>query len=145
MSKISEETPNAKSLIKHHQVDLGHISSVSSLASSLNSSLSRIDILLLIAGIGVAPFGHTQDGLPNHFAVNHLSHMVIVDSVLPKMKETAKSKVGKSEAEWYSTRIVLESSELHRASPSDVKFANLEELDQDIDETKLYGRSKLMK
>jgi WW domain-containing oxidoreductase len=98
-------------------------------------------MLFLIAGIGVAPFGKTQDDLPNHFAVNHLASMVIVDQVLPLLKKTAGDKEGE---EKFSTRIVVESSELHRTANSDLEFASLEEMNEKRDETVLYGRSKLM-
>jgi NAD(P)-dependent dehydrogenase (short-subunit alcohol dehydrogenase family) len=143
ISNISKEVPNAPSLLKHHQVDLGSLQDVKALLPTL-AGLERIDLLFLIAGIGVAPFGLTKDGLPNHFAVNHLSHMLIADGVLPKMIETSKQKAASgNEADRWTTRIVSESSELHRAAPSDVKCESVEEFSQEIDETKLYGRSKL--
>ena len=102
-------------------------------------------MLFLIAGIGVAPFGLTNDGIGNHFGVNLLSQMMLVDGLLGKMKDTSEKKQGGSEEEKWSTRIVSESSELHRTSNGDAKFESLEEMSTAMDETKLYGRSKLMK
>lgn len=141
---VISDHPAAKGKLHYHTVDLGSLASLRDLVQSTLSSLPRIDLLFLIAGIGVAPFGLTKDGLPNHYAVNVLSQFLLVDGLLPKMIETSKSKANGSELEKFSTRIVSESSELHRAAPSDVKCENLEELSQDIDETKLYGRSKLL-
>lgn len=69
------------------------------------------------------------------FQVNHLSHMLLTTELLPLLE--------KSDA---SPRIVFQSSELHRAAPSDVKFESVEEMDStDKEPTKMYGRSKLMK
>jgi len=141
IEKISQIVPNASKQITHHQLDLGHLPSVISTSSELAKTLPRLDFLFLIAGIGVAPFGKTQDDLPNHFAVNHLASVVIVDQVLPLLKETAEKKGGE---EKYTTRIVVESSELHRAANSEAKFDTLEEMNDEKDETVLYGRSKLM-
>lgn len=140
---VTSEHPPAKGKLHYHQIDLGSLSSLQDLIPTL-TALPRIDLLFLIAGIGVAPFGLTKDGLPNHYAVNVLSQFLLVDGLLPKMIETSKAKQGGSELEKYSTRIVSESSELHRASPTDVQCANIEELSKDIDETLLYGRSKLL-
>ncbi|KAK4686698.1 hypothetical protein P7C73_g3423, partial [Tremellales sp. Uapishka_1] len=145
ISNIAQIAPKATSLITHHVIDLGSLRSVASTASTLSSSLSRLDLLFLIAGVGVGPYGLTSDQIGNHFAVNHLASMVLVDGLLGKMKETSKSKQDKGELERFSTRIVAESSELHRASP-EVEFASLEELsddNKDMDPTRLYARAKL--
>ncbi|WWD21103.1 hypothetical protein CI109_105584 [Kwoniella shandongensis] len=146
ISNISKVAPDAPKLITHHEVDLGTLRSVISVAKELATTLPRLDILYCIAGIGVAPFGLTNDGLANHFAVNHLASMVLVDNLLDLLKETSAKKQGAAadDIEKFSTRIVAESSELHRASPNEVHFDNLEEVSQEIDETKLYGRSKMM-
>ena len=141
---ISKETPAAFKLIKNHQIDLHSLRSLSQYLPKL-AALPRIDMLFLIAGIGVAPFQLTEDGIGNHYAVNNLAQMMLVDGLLDKMMETARGKQG--EDKW-TTRIVSESSELHRAAPGDVKFASLDEMSkgsEDMDPTKLYGRSKLGK
>ena len=146
ISNIAEHTPSAKSLIHTHQVDLGSLKSVISLGEDLARSLSHIDMVYLIAGVGVAPFGLTNDGLGNHFAVNHLAHMVLVDQLLGKMKETAAKKhESNDELLKFSTRIVSESSELHRTAPSDVKCETEEEMSYEKDANRLYARSKLFK
>lgn len=92
----------------------------------------------LNAGVGVAPFGLTNDGLGNHYAINYLSHLLLADILTPKMIETSKNN-----SEKYGVRIVLESSELHRGAPSDVKCETVEEMNEDIGATSLYNRSKL--
>ncbi|OCF54504.1 hypothetical protein L486_08053 [Kwoniella mangroviensis CBS 10435] len=143
---VSEHTPDSRDLITFHQVDLGTLKDVVSLTSKLSIQLDRLDLLFLIAGIGVAPFGLTNNGIGNHFGVNHLSQMVITDGLLDLMKKTSelKNKGSADDLEKFSTRIVSESSELHRAAPSDVKCESLEEFSQERDATVLYGRSKLL-
>jgi WW domain-containing oxidoreductase len=145
VSNVAEHTPEANSLIHSHQVDLGSLRDVISLSEKLGNTLLRIDLLYLIAGIGVSPFGLTQDGMGNHFAINHLAHMVIVDNLLGKMMETAGAKQSGDEYEKFSTRIISESSELHRAAPGDTKCESEEEMSTERDGMRLYARSKLFK
>lgn len=97
------------------------------MSKKLASTLPELHMLCFIAGIGVAPFGLTQDGLGNHFAVNHLSHYLMADVLLPKLKETVKGLEDKS------VRIVTMSSELHRTAPSDSKFHSVEEMNEERD------------
>ncbi|KAL7421374.1 hypothetical protein Q5752_004259 [Cryptotrichosporon argae] len=138
---ITPAVPNASSQTTIHTVDLGHLASVLAVGREL-AALPRIDLLFLIAGVGVGPFGLTQDGLGNHYQVNVLAHHLLADVLAPKLKETAQAKQGADEAERFSTRIVSESSDLHRGAPSDIKFT-LEEMNTDIGPAKLYNRSKL--
>jgi NAD(P)-dependent dehydrogenase (short-subunit alcohol dehydrogenase family) len=135
---IAKLAPDAHKLIHTHAVDLGSLTKLIPTAQNLASSLSRLDILHLNAGVGVAPFGLTNDGLGNHYAINYLSHLVIADILTPKMIETSKKSTDK-----YGVRIVLESSELHRGAPSDVKCESVEEMNEDIGAANLYNRSKL--
>lgn len=71
--------------------------------------------------------------------------MVLVDTVLDEMKETSGKKQGGGEPEKFSTRIVSESSELHRTAPPDVKCETEEEMSHEKDPNRLYSRSKLFK
>ncbi|KZT23033.1 NAD(P)-binding protein [Neolentinus lepideus HHB14362 ss-1] len=122
-------------------LDLGDLKAVDSLSKKLASELPRLDILMLNAGIGQAPYGRTKDGLGNHFAVNDLSHYVMSLRLLPLMENTVSS----GQTPPAMARIVFQSSELHRMAPSNVKFSSKEEINDgpDRDPTVLYGRSKL--
>ncbi|WWC64094.1 uncharacterized protein I303_106701 [Kwoniella dejecticola CBS 10117] len=142
---VSEHTPNARDLITFHEVDLGTFSSILSTTQKLAAELPRLDLLFLIAGIGVAPFGLTNDGIGNHFQVNNLSQVLITDILLDLMKKTSAEKQDSNdEIEKYSTRIVSESSELHRTTNMDIACDNLEEFCHEKDALMLYGRSKLL-
>ena len=140
IDNISKLAPNAPQLITTHAVDLGSLNKLIPLAKDLSSKLERLDILHLNAGVGVAPFGLTNDGLGNHYAINYLSHLVLADILTPKMIETSKKAEGD---EKYRVRIVLQSSELHRGAPSDVKCESVAEMNEDIGAANLYNRSKL--
>ncbi|KAH7053244.1 hypothetical protein B0J12DRAFT_739354 [Macrophomina phaseolina] len=107
--------------------DLKHVDEV---AKEL-SSLEKIDGLVLNAGLGVGVYNETKDGIDSHMQVNHISQFHLAMTLLPILQRTEHS------------RLVVQSSELHRAAVSDVKFASLEELNTDIGPTKLYNRTKL--
>jgi NAD(P)-dependent dehydrogenase (short-subunit alcohol dehydrogenase family) len=90
------------------------------------------------AGIGVNAYAESSDGIDRHMAVNLLGHMLLVNRLLPLIRKT--SRLPNTPA----PRIVSISSELHRAAPSSVSFASLDELnDPSLSAVSLYGRSKL--
>lgn len=66
-----------------------------------------------------------------HFQTNVLSHFLLAALLFPLLKSTPNA------------RLVMQSSSLHNSAPSDVQFASLDEINQDIGPTYLYGRSKL--
>jgi len=89
------------------------------------------------AGVGVNKFDTTIDGIDRHFALNHLGHFLLVNRLLPLMRQTASQK------QTPAPRIVCMSSSLHSAAPSDVRFASVDEINTDIGPVGLYARSKL--
>lgn len=66
--------------------------------------------------------------------MNHMSHVILTSHLLPILKKTASPE--------NTVRIVNMSSNAHQAA-SDVKFASLDELNQDLGANGQYGRSKL--
>ncbi|KAI0356702.1 NAD(P)-binding protein [Trametes cingulata] len=123
--------------VKWYQVDFGNLKQVDAFAKQIAEQEERLDILILNAGIGQAPYGLTADGLERHFEVNNLAHYVIALRLLPLMKKAAAT------APPTSVRIVTQSSEMHRVAPSSTLFATKEEINQDGDGAQLYGRTKL--
>ncbi len=77
----------------------------------------------------------TDYGVDRHMAVNHMGHVILTSHLLPLMKETAQNG--------NTVRIVCTASNAHAGAPSDVKFASLDELNQDLGPNGQYGRSKL--
>ena len=72
-----------------------------------------------------------MDGIDSHFQVNHLSQMHLALTLLPNLQSVP------------SSRLVVQSSELHRPVSSDTKFATLSEINHDIGPMPLYNRTKL--
>ncbi|KAH8106044.1 hypothetical protein BXZ70DRAFT_886456 [Cristinia sonorae] len=128
---------NSKGSVQWCQVELGNLKEVDSVAKKLANELDRLDIVICNAGIGQAPFGMTSDGLERHFEVNNLSHYVLILRLLSVLKKTAET------APPTTVRVVMQSSELHRASPMQVQFASKEEINEERDGSLLYGRTKL--
>lgn len=77
----------------------------------------------------------TDYGIDRHMAANHFGHVVLTSKLLPLLKSTAEKGD--------KVRIVGFGSNLHQGTPSDCKFASLEELNQDLGPNANYGRSKL--
>ena len=68
-------------------------------------------------------------------ALNHFGHVILTSRLLPLLKETASPSS--------TVRIVNLASNAHESAPSSTKFADLEELNQDLGPIAQYGRSKL--
>lgn len=114
------------------QLDLDSLPAVDSTAKQLASTLTRLDGLILNAGLGVGPYEQsTPDNLDTHMLVNVFSQFHLSMHLLPVLQKTPDS------------RLVLQSSEFHRLGTSEVEFKNLQEINTDIGPSKLYARSKL--
>lgn len=154
--KIKESAGDAGTVpdITFVQCDLGDLKSVKQVADNLSNEEGRMDLVscmcvllslsLMIhqvicdAGIGVNTYGETVEDLDRHMTVNHLGHFLLINRLLPLIRATSKIPDAPR------PRIVSVSSELHRAAPSGVQFASVDELkDHSISSVGLYGRSKL--
>jgi NAD(P)-dependent dehydrogenase (short-subunit alcohol dehydrogenase family) len=90
------------------------------------------------AGINANQFSLDADGIDRHFGVNWLGHFYATNLLYPLIRRT--SKLPSTPA----PRIVFESSELHRLTPSNVHFGSIDEInDPELGATELYARSKL--
>lgn len=72
---------------------------------------------------------------PLQMALNHIGHVILTSNLLPLLKKTASPTS--------IVRIVNAASNLHESTPSDTKFATLDELNQDLGPNAQYGRPKL--
>lgn len=113
------------------QIELEDLHNVDSVAKDLASKLDRLDGLICNAGLGVGVYNETKDGLDSHMQVNHISQFHLAQILLPILQKTPNS------------RLVLQSSDLHRGSNGDAKFESVAELNKDIGPMKLYNRTKL--
>ena len=80
-------------------------------------------------------FEQTDYGIDRHMALNHFGHVTLTSHLLPLIKKTAESN--------HTIRIVNQASNAHQSAPSDVKFADVAELNKDLGAMGQYGRSKL--
>ncbi|OQV05940.1 hypothetical protein CLAIMM_10592 [Cladophialophora immunda] len=111
--------------------DLEDLKFTEKVANELADSQEKLHGLILNAGLGVGVYNETKDHLDSHFQVNHLSQFLLLLKLLPRLQNTPGS------------RVVFESSELHRGAEANVQFKNEAEINQDIGPTKLYNRTKL--
>ncbi|KAH9935511.1 uncharacterized protein B0H18DRAFT_1082270 [Fomitopsis serialis] len=117
--------------------DLGSLENVKQVGDRIREQEERLDLLILDAGVGVNKYDVSADGIDRHFAVNHLGHYYLTNRVLPLLRRTAELPGAPA------PRIVVVSSELHRALATTVKFASLDEINTDLGANGLYARSKL--
>ncbi|KAL8894033.1 MAG: hypothetical protein Q9192_004689 [Flavoplaca navasiana] len=110
--------------------DLKDLKQTYSAAKQLQSE-KQIDALICNAGEGVGKYNETVDGLDSHFQVNHLSQFHLAMMLWPNLQATPNS------------RLILMSSDLHRACPSSTTFTSVPEINTDLGAMNLYNRTKL--
>jgi NAD(P)-dependent dehydrogenase (short-subunit alcohol dehydrogenase family) len=117
--------------VEWRQCNLESFKQTDKVAKTLAEELDRLDALVCNAGLGVGVYNESEDGLDTHMQVNLLSQAHLALTLLPLLQKTLDS------------RLVFQSSDLHRAAPSSVQFASIQEINQDIGPSHLYNRSKL--
>lgn len=136
-----EAGKDVSSQVIFHEMDLGDYSAVKKVVEQIKKETDRIDIIDLSAAIGMyttdVPTSTTDKShaLDRHFACNNVGHAILLQGLLPLIKETA-NKTG-------DARIVIMGSNLHFSASSDVHFASIDELNTDLGPTLQYNRSKL--
>jgi len=136
------------SKVEWKKCDLSDLKQTDQVAKEL-SKLTQIDALILNAGLGVGNYSMTVDGIgissdllyllespltclkESHIQVNLISQAHLAQVLLPVLLKTRNS------------RLIMQSSDMHRFAHNDSQFLTLSELNQDIGPTKLYNRSKL--
>ncbi|KAH9868090.1 hypothetical protein IAQ61_007397, partial [Plenodomus lingam] len=119
------------SKVEWRQCNLEDLRQTDEVARSLAKELTRLDALVCNAGLGVGVYNETKDGLDSHMQVNVFSQAHLTLTLLPVLQKTQDS------------RIVHQSSDLHRASKAEWKFESIAEINQNIGATYLYNRTKL--
>ncbi|RDA93556.1 hypothetical protein CP533_6126 [Ophiocordyceps camponoti-saundersi (nom. inval.)] len=136
IDKIRQESQGAD--IDWRECDMANLKQVQSVFSSLRESLTRLDFLVLSAGINANQYQVDSDGIERIFAVNYLGQYYVTNLLWPVLRKTSRMPGAAS------PRIVLVSSELHRACPSDLRFKSLDDINNaHLSPAVLYGRTKL--
>lgn len=89
---IDSETPGSA---RFYRADLASFDEVRDLGEAILRDYNRIDILINNAGIATAPNGRvlSEDGHELIFQVNHLSHFLLTRMLLPRLLESAPSRI----------------------------------------------------
>lgn len=76
------------------ELDLSSLKSVEVFAEEIMRDFPQIHVLINNAGVSVPVANNekTQDGFEIHFGVNHLSHFLLTNLLLEKLKESAPSR-----------------------------------------------------
>ncbi|KAF1942840.1 NAD(P)-binding protein [Clathrospora elynae] len=119
------------SKVEWRKCNLEDFKQMDEVAKQLAEELDRLDALVCNAGLGVGVYNETRDGLDSHMQVNLFSQAHLTLTLLPVLQKTADS------------RIVHQSSDMHRGADSSMKFESIAEINQDIGPMKLYNRTKL--
>ena len=97
------------------ELDVASLPSVRNLVTRFNEQgLGPLDALLCNAGINGRHSGLTQDGFDVIFETNHLGHFLLVNSLLPSMRQNG--------------RIVVVSSDMHCPPGANLVWPGVEEL-----------------
>ncbi|KAJ5988034.1 hypothetical protein N7481_003244 [Penicillium waksmanii] len=129
-----KNTPTIKPLA----MDLSSLSSVTTAARTVVAESSRLDILMLNAGIMAAPPGLTSDGYELQFGTNYIGHALFTKLLLPILEKTAATIPDAD------VRIVSLSSHGHVYAPKEgVLFDTLRTDAESLGAYGRYGQSKL--
>jgi NAD(P)-dependent dehydrogenase (short-subunit alcohol dehydrogenase family) len=126
-AKIRAAHPEAKLTIS--QLDLANLASVRDFAERMADTLSRLDILINNAGLGLqAKRGVTSDGFERQFGTNHLGHFALTGRLIPVLLRAP------------GPRVVTIASIAHRRGTID--FNDLQS-ERPYTGRRAYGQSKL--
>ncbi|KIW09601.1 uncharacterized protein PV09_00470 [Verruconis gallopava] len=133
ISDIKKFVPTAE--ISHLQLDLMSFDSIVEAARRIVQECSRLDIVILNAGIMATPYHTTEEGFEAQFGTNYVGHALLTKLLLPTMMETTKLPGA-------DVRIISVSSMGHHMAPKGgIVFDP--EVHKTLTPAQLYGQSKL--
>lgn len=123
--------------VRFLQLDLASFDSIKVAARTFRNHVSRLDILLLNAGVMGGTPGITETGYEKHWGVNHIGHALLLKLLQPLLLQTATQSPGSD------VRVISLSSTAHKYSVSGgIKFGSVRN-GQGESSNGLYGQSKL--
>ncbi|TVY16857.1 putative oxidoreductase [Lachnellula arida] len=118
------------------RLDLSSFESVKETAKTFRSSVFRLDIFYMNAGIMGGPHDITKDGYERQFGINHMGHALLFKLLQPLMLKTALIPGA-------DVRVVSLSSVGHRFWRKDLLFDSMKKSAKDLSPTDKYCHSKL--
>uniref|UniRef100_A0A914VE82 NAD(P)-binding protein n=1 Tax=Plectus sambesii TaxID=2011161 RepID=A0A914VE82_9BILA len=112
--EIIAEKPDAK--VDILPIELSSLKSVKKAAEEYIAKGWPLHLLILNAGVAKPLVDSTEDDLEATYAVNHVAHFYLTQLLLPKLKQSAPS------------RVVIVSSELHSSTKIDVSLPVAEKI-----------------
>ncbi|UJR11902.1 hypothetical protein I4U23_016080 [Adineta vaga] len=106
VEKLRQESKCQEDNINLMECDLSSLNSVRKFAKLFNEKEDRLDILICNAGLGYSSAKITGDGFDNVIQSNYLSHFLLTNLLLNKLKKSD------------SSRIINVSSDLHQIAKS---------------------------
>jgi NAD(P)-dependent dehydrogenase (short-subunit alcohol dehydrogenase family) len=112
IKEIKSSLPkDAHTTIEYLQLDLSDLKSVKAAAQTFSSSNTRLDLLILNAGIMATPPSRSSTGHDLQLATNHLGHFLLTKLLLPTLQKTASEPNA-------DVRVISLSSEAFNMSPA---------------------------
>ncbi|KAL9115651.1 MAG: hypothetical protein Q9227_000019 [Pyrenula ochraceoflavens] len=122
ISSLNTALPSKSSTkITHLPLDLSSLPSIHAAARTVNQQSSRLDLLILNAGIMCVPPVPSTTGIEPHIATNHLGHYLLTQLLLPLLLKTSSKPDS-------DVRVVSLSSEAWNMSPAFQTMINTGEL-----------------
>ncbi|RAO66617.1 uncharacterized protein BHQ10_002629 [Talaromyces amestolkiae] len=87
--ELIDEVQTGKPSVKLTFVKMDMTSLVSVKEACKEFVHDRLDVLMCNAGVMFIPAGVSKDGFELHFAINHLAHAMIIQELMPVLKNTA--------------------------------------------------------
>ena len=109
-------------------MDLADLPSVKTFGESFADHHLELDLAIFNAGVMACPLGRTQQGLEWQLGVNHVGHFVLMQTLLPSLRNAS------------GARLITLSSIAHRMSP--VRFDDMNYQQRDYDKWQSYGQAK---
>lgn len=123
--------------IKFLDLDLSSLASVKAAAEQVITEASRLDILMLNAGIMASAPGLTQDGYEVQFGVNYMGHALLAKLLMPLLEKTSRLPGA-------DVRAVMVTSMGHQMAGSQgIEFDKLKTTCEHLGPFERYGSSKL--
>ena len=136
---VGELRAKAPSISVHFlKLDLTSFESIKDAARTFLASSTRLDVLVLNAGIMGGPTTTTKDGYEMQFGTNHVGHALLFKLLAPVLLKTA---AGPPKGD---VRVISVSSEGHKYVPKvGIVFDSLKTDGSSLKATDRYGQSKL--